>query len=124
MSSCAARRGSSPAEEIGSSTWVGSAGLRGSGFLPRAGFGGLPGLAPPLAGLDGRFLAPGLGAAFFCGRRLAASADASPSDLFFAIAACLPCTTKLRQGDHTRRVPETKNCPARWGRLASEWRRE
>ena len=37
----------------------------------------------------------------FRGRLLAASADASPSDCFFAIAACLPCLAKLRQGDHT-----------------------
>jgi hypothetical protein len=93
---------------IGSSTWVG-----GYCFLPAGPCGRLPGLADRagltglvclvgLVGFAGRLLAPGLEATcFFCGRRFAASADASPSDLFFAIAACLPCTTKLRQGSHT-----------------------
>src|SRR5262249_24106437 len=47
----------------------------------------------------------------FCGRRLLAASEASPSDLFFAIAACLPCTTKLRQGSHTPRVRRTKKLP-------------
>jgi hypothetical protein len=63
------------------------------------GLGGLLGGLPPLAGLE---RAPGLGAAvFFWGRRFPAASAASPSDCFFAIAACLPCLAKLRQGDHT-----------------------
>ena len=85
---------------IGSSTCVGSTGLPGS-RLGRADLAGLPGLAlAARAGLLGRFLGPGLEATFFCGLRLPASA-ASPPDLCSAIAACLPCTTKLRQGGHT-----------------------